>query len=68
VYSPETVNRIHQLRGKESDKTLTLEDMKEVVRLLREGRQTAAQTSTKSRAAKGPMRDPNAMLDELDSM
>jgi hypothetical protein len=67
MYSPETVNRIHQLRTKESDKTLTLEDMKEVAKILRQERSMAAQVS-KSRMTKGPTRDANQMLDELDSM
>lgn len=69
MYSAETASRIQQLRAKERDKTLTLEDMKEAAKILRADRQNAAITSKpSSKAPAGPKKSADEMLDELDSM
>jgi hypothetical protein len=67
MYSVEVTKRISDLRVKERDKTLTQEDMKEVVKLLRSDRMNAATASAKSRA-KGPVKSAEQLLDELDAM
>jgi hypothetical protein len=67
MYSPEVTNRIHQLRAKEKEGTLTMEDMKEAVIKIREGRFNASQQATKAKP-KGPVRSAEQLLDELDNM
>ena len=67
MYSPETVERIRQLRARDAEGTLTIEDMKEAARLIRAGRMNASQVKAAARA-KGPLKSGDAMLDELDSM
>lgn len=62
LYSPETQDRISQLQLKEANGTLTLEDVKESMRLLREERQQASIRSAKR--TKKPV-DVDALLDGL---
>ena len=56
-----------EYRRKALDGTLTLEEMKAAVRLMREGRISAAARSEKSRAAKAAPAaiDSDAMLNDL---
>jgi hypothetical protein len=66
-YSTETLSRIAQLRAKILDNTITLEEMKEGVILLRQDRKSAASSSDSTRRAKAKAAIPSAddMLDEL---
>lgn len=67
--SPETQQRIAFLRLKAAENTITLDEMKEAVALLRGDRARAAVTSEKSRATKNKARaeikSADDMLDEL---
>ena len=60
--------RIAELRNKvrSNDPTLTIEELREGIAMLREGRTSAASTAKKSadRTAKPPV-DGNALLDQL---
>jgi len=68
MYTPEMTIKIEQFRQKARDNTLTREDMKEAVELLRKGRGQAAATSaaskTKSAAKKTPI-DSDDLLSQL---
>lgn len=67
--SPETQQRIQVLRMKAAENTITLDEMKEAVALLRADRTRAAFTSEKSRAtknkAKAEIKSADDMLNEL---
>ena len=65
--SPEVAGRIAVLKQKALDNTLSLEDMKEAVRLIRGDRAVAQVVSTTSRTkrAKAEIKTADEMLDEL---
>lgn len=65
--TPENQTRISQLRKKALDKTITMEEMREAIVILRQDRVTAAQTSAKSRKAKAPV-DAEDLLSQLDGL
>ena len=65
--SAEVQNRIAQLRAKVLDNTLTLDDMKEAIKLLRAGRVAAQSSAAKSRTKKPPV-DTEALFNELDAL
>ncbi len=71
MYSPEVQSRITQLRNLAMTNEITRDQMKEAVRLLREGRLAAQQASAsagkRSKAAKAPV-NTQALFDELDKM
>lgn len=69
-YSPETLNRIAQLRAKVADGTITMEEMKEGVLLLRQDRKLAASSSDTARRAKAKAVIPSAddLLNELEGL
>jgi hypothetical protein len=71
VRSPEVLNRIAEWRAKEAAGTLTIEDMRQAIIVMRENRmgaQTAASESKSRSRAKGPSKSAEAMLDELDNL
>jgi len=63
--SAEVQNRISQLRAKVLDNSLTLDDMREAIKLLRAGRVAAQSASAKSR--KTPV-NTEALFNELDNL
>jgi len=65
--TPELQSKITMWRAKAADGTITLEEMKEAVAALREGRRTAAVSPERARTAKAKAAIPNAddMLAEL---
>jgi plasmid rolling circle replication initiator protein Rep len=65
--TPEIQSKIAVWRQKALDGTLTLEEMKEAVKLMREGRVSAASASDSSRrkTAKAEIKSADEMLDEL---
>lgn len=64
MYSPETSARIAELRAKDE---LTLSDMQEVIRLLREGR-SAASATTRRKVARAEIQDADTLLGELEGL
>jgi len=67
MLTAESQARITQLRAKSSDGSITLEEMREAVRLIRGDRvsaQTASDSSKRSRA-KAEIKSADEMLDEL---
>lgn len=68
--TPETNQLIATLRAKIADGTITEEDMKQGVRLLREGRVAAAYSSDSAKRKKAIVDIPKAadMLSELDDI
>lgn len=67
--TPEIQARIALLRSKANDGTLTLEDMREGIKLLREERMSvASSTPSKSRTPKAPAKSATALLDELNGL
>jgi hypothetical protein len=71
MYSPEESMRIQQYRQKVNDGTITKEELKEALMLLRKGREGAHATSTASRTRKAASKQPinsDSLLDELGGM
>lgn len=67
--SPEQITKIRELSAKSAAGTLTLEEMREAVVLMRQGRRSAAETAKKSRSkAKEPPRSANDLLAELGAL
>lgn len=71
MYTPEVQSRISTLRAKALANTLTREEMKEAVILLRQGRSSAVAASaagkTRAKASRAPV-NVDAQLDELMKM
>lgn len=67
MYSPEVQNRITQLQEKALAGTLTLEDCRESILLLRQDRLSASQASAASKRAKQPV-NTDQLFDELDKL
>ena len=67
LMSPEIQARIETLRVKSLAGTITLDEMRESIKLLRENRLSAAQASKPSRA-KAPPRSADELLSELDKL
>jgi uncharacterized protein YnzC (UPF0291/DUF896 family) len=67
MISPETQQRIDELRQKSRDNTITREEMREALTLMRGDRVRAAATSKTSRAKKQPVNSDN-LLSELDNL
>ncbi len=65
--SPEVQAKITQYRQKSVDGTLTIEEMREAVVLLREGRK-ANQAAPSKAAKKAQVENADAMLDELGKL
>lgn len=66
IPSPEQQSKIAELQAKSLAGTLTLEEMREAIRLMRQGRRSAAETSTKKASrAKGPAKSADDLLSEL---
>jgi len=68
--SPEMQSKVQLWRQKAREGTLTTEERREAIQLLRQDRIGAAQTSTASRAKKAPKAPINAddLLSELDGL
>jgi len=68
--TPETRYRISILQQKAIDGTLTLDEMREGVKLMREDRTSGASSSDSSRRAKAKavIKSADDMLDELGSI
>lgn len=69
MFSPETQSRISNLRLKAVAGTVTAEEMKEAIHLLRQGRASAVAASSAARA-KGAKKtvDVGALFDDLDKL
>lgn len=71
MYSPQESARIQQLRAKALRNELTLEEVREGLEMLRQGRVAAADASAKSKtkkaASKAPV-DSDQLLGELGSL
>lgn len=70
MYSPEIQVKISQWRTKALAGTLTIEEMKEAVRLMRGDRHAALVTSdaSKRKKAKKQVKSADELLGELDGM
>jgi len=70
MITPELQNRIAQWRAKQVAGTLTLEDQKEAIIVLREWRKTAATAATesKARSKKAPSKSVDDLFDELGTV
>jgi hypothetical protein len=70
MLSPELQARIVEWRRKSLDGTITLEEQREAVKLMREGRLAAAQAQSAARRKKAvaEIKSADDMLDELDSI
>ncbi len=71
IPTPELINRVQELRRKVHDGTITLDEQKEAIILLRAGRISAAQAASASKstkAKKAPKQSAEDMLAELDGM
>jgi len=70
MFDAQVINRVNQLRMKESAGTLTQDELKEAIKLIRAGRVAAqaASTASKSKTAKKPLKTGDQLLDELDSL
>lgn len=58
IQSNEVHMRLAELRAKQAQGTITLEELREALDLLRQGRTAAQVTSTKSRTAKAAAKAP----------
>lgn len=70
MYSAEQTSKLAQWRARAADGSLTIDDMREAIALLRQGRAEAAQASTKARAkAKAKAgKSSGEMLSELEGL
>lgn len=72
MYSPEVSAAIQSYRERVRAGTLTLDDMREALSMLRNGRAAAARTSTASRtkhaATKAPVASGEDLLSELEGL
>lgn len=69
VVTPETQSRIAEYRRKAADGTITLDEMKAAIILLRSGRKAAAEASAASgKRTKKPTRSADELLSELGSL
>jgi hypothetical protein len=64
MYTPELQSQVETWRAKAKAGTLTKEELREALVMLREGRVGAARVSAKSRASKAPI-DGTALLEGL---
>lgn len=65
IQNAEQINKIAELRMKSAAGTLTLEEMREAITIMRQGRRTAVDTAKKSSKAKTPAKSADALLAEL---
>lgn len=68
IQSPEVQSRIAQLRARIADNSATLEEIREGVILLREGRHAALDASGKAKKKSLSPKGPAKSLDELNKM
>ena len=70
MISPELAAKISLWRAKSLDGTITMEEMREAVKQMREGRLAASQASANSKRSKAKAAVPNAddLLNELDEI
>lgn len=70
IPSPEQQTKIAEWSAKAADGTLTLEEMREAIRFMRQGRRTAVESSGKKASAKskGPARSADDLLSELGGL
>lgn len=72
LLSPELQSKIALWRQKANDGTLTLEEQKEAILLLRAGRKNAltaqAASASKTKKAKAAIPDADSLLDELGGL
>lgn len=69
--SPEIINKVNEWRRKAADGTITLEEQKEAILLLRQNRTSALTASAgakKKPSAKKPAKSADELLNELDGL
>lgn len=66
--TPELTARIISLRQRAAEGTLTIEEMREAITLLRESRLSAASQPRRPKATTAAPIDTAALMDELDSL
>ena len=66
--SPEVRNQIAQLRAKALDNTITLDDFRLAIRLMRQDRTSAQEAQSASRRSTKPAKSADDLLNELDSL
>jgi uncharacterized protein YnzC (UPF0291/DUF896 family) len=69
--SAEIINRVNEFRRKMADGTITLDEQKEAIILLRQNRfsaQAAASASKKKPSTKKPVKSGDDLLSELDDL
>lgn len=69
VQSPELLSKLAAWRAKAQDGTLTLEEMREAVKIMRQNRHAALDASTKStsKKPKGPTKSAAELLKDLEN-
>jgi hypothetical protein len=71
LLSPEMLNKVAEWRAKSAAGTLTLDEMREAIVIMRGNRISAAKTaasSPSSKAKKGPARSADDLLGELEGL
>lgn len=70
VVPPELQSKVIEWRHKSAQNTITLDEMKQAIILLRQGRRLAAEASTtsKSTSKKKPVTPVSDMLNELNNL
>ena len=67
MYSPELQSKIALWRQRAAEGTMTQDDYREAITLLREGRLAAAHAAASSKGKKPPV-DGDSLLDELSGL
>jgi len=74
IQSPELLNQIAEWQRKSADGTITLEEMREAVKVLRANRLSSAEAAAKSKAGGGSRAkskvpvDAGGLLDQLNGL
>lgn len=68
MYSPELSSKIAVWRAKAADGTLSLDEMREAIRLMRQGRMTAVNASQKAKKTSGPAKSADDLLSEISAL
>lgn len=63
IQSPELLNQLKEWQRKASDGTITIDEMREAVKVLRQNRLGAADAAAKSKTGGGGGRKPKAPVD-----
>jgi hypothetical protein len=68
IPTPEVQTKLAEYRQKSLENTITLEEMKDAIRLMRAQRMMAASTAKKPSAARAPARSADELLSEFEGL